>query len=78
MTTRRYNPRPAIDLLNNWLSPVTMAGLAIASAAALADIRAEPAAEVVRLPLVVVSAKQAAEPVRLPTVVVTRRAASTV
>ncbi len=58
------------------LTFIAMAGLTVASAAALAMPVHEAEAEVVYLPTVVVTAKPAAEPVRLPTVVVTAKRSS--
>lgn len=76
--TRRYNPRSILTSLSESLTLVTMLGLPLASAAALAGpLMAD--AEPVRLPTVVVTAKSAAaapEAIRLPLVVVTAKRSS--
>ncbi|MFN4116033.1 MAG: hypothetical protein ACK4F7_05960 [Inhella sp.] len=72
--TARNTPRSILSPLSDVLTFATMAGLAVASAAAIASPLVERP-EPLRLPTVVVTAKSSvsAEPVRLPMVVVTAK-----
>lgn len=75
--TARTAPRSLLSPLNDVLTFVTMAGLAIASTVAMASPLVERP-EPLRLPTVVVTAKStvSADPVRLPLVVVTAKRSS--